>query len=252
MALPLATASLVPSGDTSLAEALERFGAGKAIPGSGSANALVGAIAAALTSSVAAKTYEHRDSPRYRPVSDAARDIVSRGRKWSRELLDLMEQDATAFGEVIAIRLRAKNLIEQYARDQALRKEIGATKPATEIPLRVAVITLDVAERAIVMVGRGFVAARGESYSALGAALAAADGSISVARMNLKTVRTKVNKLYDPGYERPWIRRITKSLDQLAVRWISLHAREQELRNLYDAAPTASTVKRLRNPRRSA
>jgi len=109
----------LPSGETSLAEALESFAAGQPSPGSGSANALIGAVAAALTASVAKKTVQHADTPRYRPISDRARGIANRATKWSRELLRYFEEDAAAFRNVVAIRLKADTLSEKYLIDQA-------------------------------------------------------------------------------------------------------------------------------------
>ncbi len=109
------------------------------------------------------------------------------------------------------MRRAAKTLLEKYQQDLALRSEIGATKPATNIPLEIAAIAIEVADKAILMIERGFAGARGESYSALLIALASADGAIYVARLNIQTIARKVKTLNDPGYERPWLRLIRKT-----------------------------------------
>lgn|ERR1051325_161960 len=108
-------------------------------------------------------------------------------------------------------------------------------KPATEIPLQTAAAAIEIAEMAIVMVERGFTAALGESQSALLAALAAADGAICVTRFNIATIAGKINKLNDPGYERPWLSKMTRRADDLAEIAAGHHNRERVLRERQNA-----------------
>jgi len=88
------------------------------------------------------------------------------------------------------------------------------------------------------MVERGYATARGESYSALVGALAAADGAIYVARVNISDVNKKIESLNDPGYERPWLRRMNRQVKELAERYVAARSREQEIRERYPAART--------------
>lgn len=227
---------LIPDGGTSLAETLRAFSAGWEVPGSGSAAALHAALAAAVVSSVATKTYEHRDELSYRASSRTVEVIARRAAAWSRELLELVTEDARAFAPVIAIRREAKTLREKYDQDQALRREIAATKPATEIPIRIASIALRVADDGIFLVERGFVAARGESQSGLLSALAAADSAIYVARLNIGALGKKIVRLNDPGYEKPWLRQVTKKANDLSKMSTGSHKRERVLRARYQGA----------------
>jgi formiminotetrahydrofolate cyclodeaminase len=241
-----AVAPQIPNGSTTLAETLEMFAAGNAVPGSGSANALMGALGAALLASVAAKTLEHAKEPRYRPISTAAQDITRWARGWLRELLELVDEDAKAFAPVVALRRQGTDLLDQYNQDQALRKEIDATKPATEIPLRIAEIAIAIAEKAIVMIESGFEPARGESHSALLASLASADGGVYVAHMNIRSVSRKIEKLNDRRYERPWLRKVTTRATELEARTAAQRERERSLRERFKSTVRASTRQRKR------
>ena len=245
---PQTIPALVPtSGGTSLVDTVEAFAAGLEVPGSGSANAITAALAAALVASVAAKTAAHADKPRYRPISDDAERVARRGRVLSRELLVLAEEDAKAFAPVIAWRRKAQTLREHYDQDQALRKEIAATKPATEIPMRIAVISLEVADHAILMFQHGFRPARGESFSALLSAVASAEGAIYVARLNVETVSKKITTLDDPRYERPWLKLILQRTDELNTRIAAYRDRVSTIRD-HDRtqAPTPTRKPKLR------
>lgn len=235
-----------PNGGTGLVDTLDAFAAASEVPGSGSANAVTAAIAAALIVSVAEKTALHADEPRYRSVSDDATRVARRGRSLVRELLILANDDAEAFAPVIAWRRKAKTLraSDHYDHDQALRKEIAATKPATEIPLNIAAISLEIAEDAILMLQHGFRPARGESFSALLAALASAEGAIYVARLNVATVSKKITTLDDPGYERPWLKLILGRTEELDVRLTAYRHRADAIRDKEHAEAQKSIPKR--------
>src|SRR6476619_6077977 len=71
-------------------ELLDAFGAGSPVPGSGSANALIAALAAELVRSVAIKT---TDRPRYRSVHRTAEEIAARARRMSTELRAAIDED---------------------------------------------------------------------------------------------------------------------------------------------------------------
>jgi methenyltetrahydrofolate cyclohydrolase len=242
----LIPALATPSGGSSLAEVVGAFAAVSGVPGSGSANAVTAAIAAALVSSVAAKTVEHAGEPRYRPVSNDAKKAVDRGKHLSNELLILADEDAKAFAPIIALRRKAKSLRERYDLDQAVRKEIAATKPATEIPLKIAQLAFEVADHAAVMLQHGFSAARGESFSALLAALASAEGALYVARMNIMAVSRKITTLDDPGYERPWLKLILRRTEELEARLLGYRDRVAAIRE----KERAESQKALRTPKR--
>jgi formiminotetrahydrofolate cyclodeaminase len=225
--------SLVPNERTSLIDTLTAFAAGAAVPGSGSANALGAAIAAAVTASVAVKTVSHGDDLKYRAVSGTAETIARRSRKLGNELLSLVERDAEVFATVIAFRLEGKSLGDKYRQDQVLRQEIGAMKDAIEIPLRIADLAIEVATMAEVMLDHGFRPAQGESYSAFVGAVASVDGSLFVAQMNIRGVKRKVLELDDAGYETPWLKKMESGTRATTAAIRKLHKRQQELRKRF-------------------
>jgi formiminotetrahydrofolate cyclodeaminase len=215
---PPLSSLVLPNRDTSLAAAIDAFASGHEVPGSGSANALVAALAAALIASVAEKTYARQELTKYRPISDAAKRIASRAKTRSHKLLELVDEDARAFAPVIALRREAKTLRDEYQQDQSIRTEIAATKPATEIPIEIAVVCIELLEDGFLMLDRGFAPAKGESYSAITALIAAADGALFVATLNVNTITNKAATLSDPGYEHPWLKSTKRSIKELRQR----------------------------------
>ena len=84
------------------------------------------------------------------------------------------------------------------------------------------------------MLDSGFAPARGESYTALAQAIAALDGSIFVAQLNIKTVRQRIAKLNDPALEADWMTRMIRDLRQLREEWRELRVREHLARKASD------------------
>jgi formiminotetrahydrofolate cyclodeaminase len=220
--------------ESTVFDLLRSFAAGKEVPGSGSANALAAALATCLTTSVAIKTHQAQGT-RYVQVQQSARDIERRANRLFERLLDLIDADSAAFAPVIAIRRRTGRVDEAIKQDEALRAEVAALKPATEIPLEIARLAIDAGELALSMLDSGFVPARGESYTALGQAVAAVDGAIFVAQLNIKTIRRRVAKLNDPELEAAWLTRMVRDIRDLRAGWRELRVREQLARKVADS-----------------
>lgn len=85
------------------------------------------------------------------------------------------------------------------------------------------------------MLDSGFVPARGESYTALGQAVAAVDGAVFVAQLNIKTVRRRVAKLNDPELEAAWLTRMVRDIRDIRAGWRELRVREQLARKAADS-----------------
>lgn len=115
-----------------------------------------------------------------------------------------------------------------------MRAEVAALKPATEIPLQIARLALEVGELALSMLDSGFAAARGESYTALGQAIAATDGAVFVAQLNIKTVRRRIARLNDPALEADWVPRMIRDLRAVRRNWDELRVREHLARKAAD------------------
>lgn len=220
---------------TTLGEVLDSYAAGQEVPGSGSAVALAGALGAALVISVAKMTLKS-DRPQYLPVKQLAEDAVRRCEKAREELQELADRDLHVFPPVIAIRREAKTLTDKYQQDQAVRREIGATKPATELPLRVAEILIEIGQFAAAMARQGFQPANGESYAALANSISTIESALYVARMNVLSIQKKVLALNDPELEREWLERMKRRIGELRsgtrplrVAEISLRRRSQTM-----------------------
>src|SRR5438067_120831 len=88
--------------DRPLREVVHAFETGGAVPGSGSANALIATLAAAQVASVAEKTAAAGDA--YRPVYQTAVNIAKRARKITADMLPVVDEDAAAFAPVVRFR----------------------------------------------------------------------------------------------------------------------------------------------------
>jgi len=236
-------------GPQPLSDVLQAFAAGREVPGSGSANALAAALAACLTASVAAKTH-HSNSIKYINVKQTAADVERRARSLALELQELLEHDSAVFAPVVAIRRETGKESDVIRQDNALRKEVAALKPATDIPVRIAQLAIQVGELAVLMLKSGFEPARGESFTALTRAIGAVDGALYVARLNVRTIRLRANKLNDPRLEAPWIEMMLRRIGSIrnAVKVLRLRA------SLADKAldETISTPRSRRRSRSAA
>jgi len=218
---------------------LAAFGAEEGVPGSGSANALTASLAAALVASVATKT--SKGGMKYIAVSETATTVERQARKLEKELLGLIDEDSQPFALVISLRREAKSEMDKIRQDQAHRQEISAMTPATETPLEVARLALEVGRLAVRMLEVGYIPARGESFAALLQSIAAADGSLFVARLNIDDIRRKINNLNDPELERHWLETTVPQLQNFRIQCRELRAQEARFRRSSERALAAST-----------
>lgn len=204
--------------DRLLRDFLAELGAGEPVPGSGCANALIAAVAANTLSSVAKKTVEHGGELAYRTINQAATQTAKRGHDIAEELLILMERDAIAFAPVVRYRRERKTIRDEFSNDESLRQEIEATKRSTIIPMRVAELSIEIAELALTMLKSGFKAAKGESYAALLGSLGSAESSLYLARFNAKTIARLLADLGESKDERAWLRDADERVAELTRR----------------------------------
>ena len=159
---------------------LERLGSSDPVPGGGSAAALAAAMGAALVAMVAELTIGR---PAYAEHEATVRSLRFDALERRTELLDLAQEDATAYDVVVRARHMPKDSeAERSARTQALHE---AMREAARIPLRAAVVAsevLDLAER-IAPIGNRNAA----SDAGVAAQLAAAGlrGALLNVRINL-------------------------------------------------------------------
>ncbi len=118
--------------EESVAQFSERLADGTPAPGGGSASALAGALAAALTGMVGRLT---AGRPKFAAVDAAMRAICAEADAHRAILLNLVDADALAFGAVMsAFHLPKQSPAESAARLDAIQ---AAYRTAVDIPLQV-------------------------------------------------------------------------------------------------------------------
>lgn len=164
---------------------LDKFGKGGHVPGSGSAAALMGLLAAKLLITVGTLTLRR---PKYQKHHDAVRkalqDIEVR---ICPALSALFQDDASVFDAVIASRKARDRAKETSAFESLEESSKEDLKLATDIPLRIAEVCLDLIEHAILIFDHGFEGARGDSGAGLSSAFAGANSAVFIVNLNLKS-----------------------------------------------------------------
>ncbi len=119
-------------------------------PGGGSVSALAGSLGAALSSMVAALTYEKKGFEAERPEMEI---LGVQAQTIQDRLIHLVDEDTNAFNRVMV----ANRLPEDTSDEKAVKKAevLDAAKYAIEIPLEVAQLSLEVIKLAQKLVAKG-------------------------------------------------------------------------------------------------
>lgn len=126
---------------STLAGFSEELASASAAPGGGSAAALSGALGASLVAMVCRLTIGRKN---YQHVGAEFETMLSRAEALRVELLDLMQQDADAYLQVMnTYQLPKESDAEKSVRSRAIQ---NALKHAAEIPLRVATACAQILE----------------------------------------------------------------------------------------------------------
>jgi formiminotetrahydrofolate cyclodeaminase/Zn-dependent peptidase ImmA (M78 family) len=166
---------------------LDKFGSGKHAPGSGSAAALMGLLAARLLVTVGALTLKRKEYELHHVEIRAACDDMQL--HIIPLLLELFQSDAEAFDEVISARRARDKAKGTPERDQLVEVAIEKLKVATHIPFRIADACLRLVKHATLIFDHGFVGARGDSGAGLSSAFAGAKSAVFIVNLNLKAFR---------------------------------------------------------------
>ena len=165
------------------AELIGRLASGAPTPGGGSAAALAGAMAAALVEMVCELTVG-RDGG---GADEAAvREIRSSASTRRQELMELAELDARAYDAVVAARRLSRQTDAE--RDARSLRLAGATREATEIPLRVAGAAAEVLRLAGRIAPLGNPHAVSDAGVAARLAAASVHGALLNVRINLPSL----------------------------------------------------------------
>jgi formiminotetrahydrofolate cyclodeaminase len=166
--------------DLDLRELNARLASREPIPGGGSAAALAGAMGASLVAMVAELTIGRADAAEHQSHLVELRDEAVAHQQL---LLDLAEQDARAYGSVVAARRMPKETeAERSSRATAMRRTMVA---AAEIPLLTAGAAIDVLELARAIAPIGNPNAVSDAGVAAQLAAAAVRGAILNVQINL-------------------------------------------------------------------
>jgi len=172
-----------PLAELTVRDLTERLASRAPVPGGGSANALVGALGAALVEMVCELTL---GKPEYEEVDPVARQIGAAAGELRGSLLAAAEEDATAYLAVVVARRLPRDGDEQRAARKAAIGE--ASVAATEIPLRVGRLAAKVLDLAASIASIGNRNAVSDAGAAALLAAAAARGAALNVRINLPSL----------------------------------------------------------------
>ena len=163
--------------DLALGELMARLASRAPIPGGGSAAAWAGAMGAALVAMVAELTIGRPDAAEHENDLTSLRDraVATRGR-----LLELAQEDATAYGAVVAARHMPRDTDEQRAERAEARRRTMFT--AADVPMRTAREALGALELATALAPIG----NPNAVSDAGVAALLGDASVRGAILNVQ------------------------------------------------------------------
>lgn len=190
---------------------LDKFGKGGHVPGSGSAAAFLGLLAAKLLVTVGTLTLPRsRYQKHHDAIRKALQDIEER---IYPALSALFQHDAAAFDAVFASRTARDKAKGTPAFESLAEGAKEVLKLATDIPLRIAEACLDLTTHAILIFDHGFESARGDSGAGLSSAFAGANSAVFIVNLNLKS--------FDGTY---WARHQRTRCDEVRERLKVAHA----------------------------
>lgn len=167
-------------------ELLADFGAGKASPGSGSAAALMGLLAAKLLVTVCDKSVQKQECKANHKVLSYIKQQVE---AIEPRLVELFEKDAREFEEVVALRVARDGAQSPHERAKFSRQSQELLETATENAFHIIDFCLKLIDHGVVVFRSGWHAVRGDSGAAISAAIAGVMSGIFIANLNLKTLR---------------------------------------------------------------
>jgi Zn-dependent peptidase ImmA (M78 family)/formiminotetrahydrofolate cyclodeaminase len=172
--------------DVSVRDILEKFGAGKHTPGSGSAAALNGLLSCKLLLTVLDLTLDPKRVKRYSEHKARFEEIkTSISNRLVPRLEYLFVEDSNLFDNTIRLRKERDTATSQKERIRLKTEAQEALEKSTELPIEIAKIGLELADYSYFIFNTGFASARGDSCVALNNALAATFGSVSIVELNL-------------------------------------------------------------------
>lgn len=172
--------------DIATGKLLEKFGAGNHKPGSGSASALQGMLSAQLLRTVIDLTSDPKRRNTYSQYISQLFEIKDEiDSRIYINLERLFQEDSEQFDKVIKLREQRDKEPDPLKRRKFSEEEKSALKIATEIPLKIAELCMELAEFAIYVFDCGFKSARGDTGVALNSAISAVVSCLYIVELNL-------------------------------------------------------------------
>lgn len=167
---------------------LNKFGQGNHKPGSGSAVALQGMLAAQMIRTVIDLTKER---PAYKNIYKDLEVLVKEIEdKIYPALEDLIQRDSVQFGKAIDARIARDGEQNLDLKVKYASEALEDLKLATEIPIAVAKYCIRLTEMGIYIFDNCFQSARGDSSVAINGALSAVSGCLAIINLNLLSFRS--------------------------------------------------------------
>ncbi|KUK81280.1 MAG: Formiminotransferase-cyclodeaminase [Petrotoga mobilis] len=168
----------------SLKEFLEKLSSNEPAPGGGSAAALAGSIAASLGCMVTNLTIGKK---KYEEVEKEMKNVKVKLEEYRDKFLQLMEEDAEAFNEVVeALKLPKSTEKEKRVRNERIQEK---TKKATLVPLQIAKDGLELMELSGVIIEKGYKMAKSDAAISLIMAKVAVHGGLYNVKINLPSIK---------------------------------------------------------------
>jgi formiminotetrahydrofolate cyclodeaminase len=199
-------------------ELLQKFGKGNHKPGSGSAAAFEGLLSAQLIRTVISLTDKEKRRSQYSVCLPELHRMNSEiDSRIYPALEQLCEEDSVQFDRYIT-RLRERDNEKDPMRQQELdRQGLNELIPATEIPLKIAMLCMELGEFATYVFDNGFKSARGDAAVALNSAAASVAGCLSIIDLNLSKFGCN-----------DWTLKIRLQAEELREGWAKLMANSSD------------------------
>lgn len=193
----------------SATELLKEFGAGNPTPGSGSAAALQGMLAANLLITVIKLTTK-KGGNGYESIRQGFLEFEKEiEAQILPQLEELLEDDTYLFDKNIDTRKKRDREIYPVLKSELKRNVQELTKLSTEIPLKIALLCLRLIEIGEVVFDKGYRAVRGDSFVAF-------DGVISATKSCIAIIYLNLQQFGAPDYD--WTTTIKSKLSDLSKR----------------------------------
>jgi len=172
--------------DLKVGELLLKFGAGNHKPGLGSASALHGMLAAQMLLTVIDLTGDPKRQKRYEARLTRLNSIKQQIESSIYPRLEILfQEDSNEFDRVIKHRNLRDEEPDAIKKRQLSEDLQPLTKRATEIPLEIADLCLEIVEFGDEVFDHGFRSARGDAGVALNGALAGVISCLSIIELNI-------------------------------------------------------------------